>query len=157
MQIYNLYLKVRVTSKLDPNSGDTVGALMDGLMMGANPLFAGIAGAAEGIAASMGMERPHHSRALEMVDERGLNTPEDLGILRRYVTPLIQQAIATRTLDAVSCFIQASVMFVGISGIDLGQHNDEADMLWGQIIMSTVQECVYDFEGAVNKVGGWVG
>ena len=37
--------------------------------MGANPIFAGIAGAAEEIAASIGMERPHHSRALEMVDE----------------------------------------------------------------------------------------
>ena len=47
--------------------------------------------------------------------------------------------------------MQASVMFVGISDIDLGEHNDEADMLWGQIIMSIVQECVYDHEGTVNK------
>ena len=43
-------------------------------------------------------------------------------------------------------------MFVGISGIDLGQYNEEAEMLWGQIIMCTVQECVYDHEGTVNKV-----
>lgn len=50
----------------------------------------------------------------------------------------------------VSGFTDVSVLFVGISGVDLGLHSSDADMLWGQIIMSTVQECVYDHEGAVS-------
>jgi hypothetical protein len=43
------------------------------------------------------------------------------------------------------------VMFVGISGVDLGLYNPEVDMIMGQVIMSTVQDCVYDHEGSVNK------
>jgi hypothetical protein len=58
---------------------------------------------------------------------------------RRYVSPVIQRAISTRTVDAVSCFTEVSCLFVGISGVDLGLLDPTADMLWGQIIMSTVQ------------------
>ena len=53
----------------------------------------------------------------------------------------------------VSGFTDVSVLFVGISGVDLGLHSADADMLWGQIIMATVQECVYDHEGAVRATG----
>ena len=52
--------------------------------------------------------------ALSMVEGYDAET---LGILRRYVSPVIQRAISARTLDAVSCFTDISVMFVGISDV----------------------------------------
>jgi len=64
---------------------------------------------------------------------------DELNILRRYVTPLVQQAVHHRTMEAVSCFTEATVMFVGISGVDLGSQNHDLGMLWGQVVLSTVQ------------------
>jgi len=113
----------------------------------------------------------HHSLALRMVSKFGYGFNE-LSILRRYVSPVVQRAIAARTLDAVSCFTDVTVMFVGISGVDLGLHNPDADMIWGQLIMFATQvllssylqtlehvkvfsiyfqDCCFDHEGAVNK------
>ncbi len=76
--------------------------------------------------------------------------PEMLEILRRYVSPVVQTAVATHTLEAVSAFRDLSVIFVGISGLDLGAMNEDAGMLNGQVILNSVQACVFDQEGAVN-------
>jgi len=58
--------------------------------------------------------------------------------------------VATGTLDAVSSFTESTVMFVGITGVDLATIREDGS-LWGQVIMASTQECVYDYEGAVNK------
>jgi class 3 adenylate cyclase len=80
-------------------------------------------------------------------------TRDDMEVLLRYVTPVIQRAVCAGTLDAVSCFTDVSVLFVGISGVDLASHCDISDlnMIWGQVIMGAVQSCVFDYEGTVNK------
>lgn len=70
---------------------------------------------------------------------------DELNILRRYVAPLVQQAVHHRTLEAVSCFTEPTVMFIGISGIDLGSLNRDMGGLWGQVILSTFQvNIIYD-------------
>ena len=89
---------MRVVEEFD-EKGDPLSDFMAGFMAGANPIFHGIAGAAVDIAKSIGIERPHHSIALQLVDELNLNTAEDLSLLRRYVSPVIQRAIAARTLE----------------------------------------------------------
>jgi class 3 adenylate cyclase len=76
---------------------------------------------------------------------------ETLDILRRYVSPVVQTAVEARTLEAVSGFLDLSVIFVGISGLDLGAMSPDAGMLWGQVVMSSVQDCVFEQEGSVNK------
>ena len=117
-----------------------------------------------------------HSVARRAVVEMG---PEAITVLGRYVPPLIQRAIsakvssecqcpsvqskithtdfmhpnqsALQALHAVSSFADLSVLFVGISGVDLGSNHPISGELWGQVVMATVQECVYNHEGAVNK------
>ena len=39
----------------------------------------------------------------------------------------------------ISCFTDVSVMFVGISGVDLGLLDEGSQMLWGEIIMAITQ------------------
>jgi hypothetical protein len=67
------------------------------------------------------------------------------------VAPLIQKAIKVNALSAVSCFTDVSVLFLGISEVDLGALHPTGGDLWGQLIMATTQEVVFDHEGAVRK------
>jgi hypothetical protein len=76
--------------------------------------------------------------------------PVALAVLRRYVEPLVKQALKANALAAVSCFTDVSVLFLGISEVDLGAMHPTGGDLWGQLIMATTQECVYDQEGAVR-------
>jgi hypothetical protein len=95
------------------------------------------------------VDMAHHFLGREAVAKMH---PATLAVLRRYVEPLIKQAISASALPAISCFTDVSVLFLGISEIDLGaKHPSEDHSLWGQLIMQTTQECVYDHEGAVNK------
>ena len=72
-------------------------------------------------------------------------------MLQRYVAPAVQRAIEARALEGASCFADLSVFFVGLSGVDLGAPHPGTGELWGQEVMRTVQRCVFDHEGAVNK------
>jgi class 3 adenylate cyclase len=78
-------------------------------------------------------------------------TYEDMEVLLRYVTPVIQRAVTAGTLEAVSSFTDVSVLFLGISGVDLAAKCEDSSMIWGQVIMGTVQASVFDHEGTVNK------
>ena len=68
----------------------------------------------------------------------------------RYVAPLLQKAIKVNALSAISCFTDVSVLFLGMSDVDLGALHPTGGDLWGQLIMATTQEVVFDHEGAVR-------
>jgi class 3 adenylate cyclase len=117
-----------------------IGALLDPVL---NPMSSVVGGIVD-----IMTDNTHEGLGLRMIEG---HTDDELSILRRYVSPVIQKAIATKTLEAVSCFTDVTVLFVGISGVDLGMVNPDANMLIGQMIMSATQDCVYDHEGSVNK------